>query len=213
MSSSRKQAANQRNAQRSTGPRTSAGKSRARLNAFKHGLAIPAGALSEFASEVAQVAHAIIGEAASDPVLGAAAARVAEASIDVLRARRAKTALLERLTHDPALQSTPAELPLPVTPARPRYSRAAHAQAIRDGTEEQWLDAYFAAKAAGANQRKQAKQQASLWDQLSKLDRYERRALSRRDRAIQAFDEACATACHLPARPSALVWQNEPKTL
>ena len=38
MPSPRKRAANQQNAQRSTGPRTRMGKAQSRLNALKHGL-------------------------------------------------------------------------------------------------------------------------------------------------------------------------------
>ena len=41
-SSPAKIAANRRNARRSTGPRSAAGKARARRNAFRHGLATPA---------------------------------------------------------------------------------------------------------------------------------------------------------------------------
>lgn len=41
MSSEAKIAANRRNAQKSTGPRSAAGKARTRHNAFKHGLAAP----------------------------------------------------------------------------------------------------------------------------------------------------------------------------
>jgi hypothetical protein len=42
MISSVKQAANRRNAKRSTGPRTGRGKARSRRNAVKHGLSVPA---------------------------------------------------------------------------------------------------------------------------------------------------------------------------
>jgi hypothetical protein len=42
MASPAKIAANRRNARRSTGPRSAAGKARARRNAFRHGLATPA---------------------------------------------------------------------------------------------------------------------------------------------------------------------------
>jgi hypothetical protein len=41
MTSQRKTEANRRNALRSTGPRTDAGKARSRRNAFKHGLEVP----------------------------------------------------------------------------------------------------------------------------------------------------------------------------
>jgi hypothetical protein len=207
---SKKMTANQRNAQRSTGPRTVMGKSRARLNALKHGLAIPAAALPEFAPDVAQVAQAITAEAADTPTVRETAVRVAEATIDVLRARRAKTALLEGLMRDPAFQQAPTAEPVSTTLAQPKHSRVAHARAISAGTEEQYLDAYFAAKAARVEQRQQARQHALDWGQLDKLDRYERRALSRRNKAIKAFDEAWAAAGYGSADHLTSFWQNEP---
>ena len=210
MPSSKKHAANQRNAQRSTGPRTSAGKSRSRLNALKHGLALPAAAHPELASEVARVADAIAKDVADNPILRQAAARVAETSIDVLRARHAKTALLERLMRDPAFQQAPTAEPVSAGPALLKHSRAAHARAILAGTEEQYLSAYFAAKAARVEQSRQERQHAFDCGQLDKLDRYERRALSRRNKAIKAFDEARTTADRRSADHLTSVWQNEP---
>jgi hypothetical protein len=45
-----------------------------------------------------------------------------------------------------------------------------------------------------ANAKYHAQQRARQWDQLAQLERYERRAVSRRDSAIRAFDEACAAS-------------------
>jgi hypothetical protein len=66
MPSERKLAANRGNARRSTGPRTTAGKSRASRNALRHGLAamsVPA-ALPPL-PEIERVARAICGPGAS----------------------------------------------------------------------------------------------------------------------------------------------------
>jgi hypothetical protein len=212
MPSSKKVTANRRNAQRSTGPRTAVGKSRSRLNALKHGLAIPAAALPEFAPDVAQVAQAITAEAAETPTVREAAARVAEATTDVLRARRAKTVLLERLVRAAPFQlAPPTDASMLAAAARPRLSKGAHAQAILNGTEHQWLEAEFAAQTMRVEQRRLAKQRASGWDQLDKLDRYERRALSRRNTVIRAFDEVWAAAGYGSADHMTSFRQNEPK--
>jgi hypothetical protein len=58
------------------------GKAQSRLNAFKHGLAIPAAALPEFALDVAHLGQTLAGEAADDPVVWEAALRVAEAALE-----------------------------------------------------------------------------------------------------------------------------------
>ncbi len=55
-------------------------------------------------------------------------------------------------------------------------------------------------------QRRLAKQQSLPWDQLGKLDRYKRRALSRCNKAIKAFDEACAAADSAAPRASDSVY-------
>lgn len=52
MTSAKKIAANRRNALRSTGPRTGAGKARSRGNALKHGLAVPIALDSLFADRI-----------------------------------------------------------------------------------------------------------------------------------------------------------------
>ena len=62
MASKEKIAANQRNARRSTGPRTARGKSRASRNALKHGLTMITLANPTFSSEIEEIAKAICGE-------------------------------------------------------------------------------------------------------------------------------------------------------
>src|SRR5215475_1858595 len=82
-------AANRANAARSTGPRTRAGKAAVARNALRHGLSLPVLADPALAPEVAALAARIIGEGA-DPARHAAALRIAEAQVDILRIRRVR---------------------------------------------------------------------------------------------------------------------------
>jgi hypothetical protein len=104
MASLAKIRANQRNARKSTGPRTRAGKAIVARNARTHGLNLPAWHDQSLAREVVDLARAIetsvIG-AAADATGHALACRIAEAMIDWRRVRLAKLALVATLAADP----------------------------------------------------------------------------------------------------------------
>jgi hypothetical protein len=100
MTSARKIEANRRNALRSTGPRTAAGKTRAAQNARRHGLNLPAGGDPAWSDEIKALARSIAGEDAQ-PERYELACRIAEAQIDVVRARRARRELLPAAVGEP----------------------------------------------------------------------------------------------------------------
>jgi hypothetical protein len=89
MTTPQKSQANRANAGSSTGPRSAAGKARSAGNARRHGLAISIWSVSKLAADAEALAHAIAGDCAS-PELLALARPIAEAQIDLDRARRAR---------------------------------------------------------------------------------------------------------------------------
>ena len=116
------------------------------------------------------------------------------------------------MTHDPDWLTSPAKAePMPDRPARVRISTSPYRQADRNGTHRELQalvpaqitqQSHFKAEVTRVRQqRTQARHRASTWDQLGKLDRYLRRALSRRSKAICAFDAMVATAAERSADP------------
>jgi hypothetical protein len=203
MPSSRKLATNRANAQHSTGPRSREGKARSRVNALKHGLAVSASTIPALAPEIMHLAQLIAGENERDPVVWEAARQVASAAIDVVRARRARTERLGQMSQGAYFLPVPPLEPMPTQFLSYKSSSLdTRIRAVLDGTidelhrrESAQIDRVF--KAYEETQRiiqhnAQVRRSLSEWDQLERLDRYERRALSRRDKAIRRLDEARA---------------------
>jgi hypothetical protein len=101
MASERQIAANRRNARKSTGPRSTAGKKRAGRNAYRHGLSVSMSSNAAFAKELDRLVREIAGDTKNAIVLERARA-VAEAELDLARVRRAKVALIERASRSAA---------------------------------------------------------------------------------------------------------------
>jgi hypothetical protein len=84
-------AANRANARKSSGPRSSAGKSRASCNAYRHGLSLSA----PLTPQIETFARKIAGNAV-DAITLERAREIAQAEFDLARVRRAKVALIVR---------------------------------------------------------------------------------------------------------------------
>jgi len=94
VASERQIAANRANARKSSGPRSSAGKSRASSNAYRHGLSLSVGTNAPLAPQLETLARKIAGNAV-DAITLERAREIAQAEFDLARVRRAKVALIE----------------------------------------------------------------------------------------------------------------------
>jgi hypothetical protein len=95
MASPAKVAANRRNAQKSTGPRSPAGKARTRYNALQHGLTIPIAQDAETVDQIINLANGFCRDS-PNPVEQELAMRAAEAELEMLRVRRGRVDLINR---------------------------------------------------------------------------------------------------------------------
>ena len=165
-----------RNATRSTGPRTRAGKSKVATNALRHGLAVPTGALPQFETKVTDLARRIAGAGASPGSL-AAARRVAEAQIDLKRVRTAKALILNG-----SIRARPS--PKDVLRLVRLAGRVLNGHVDADtAMEAQERLAHYRGVSVGPKSLTATITEST--NELLKLDRYERRALSRRKFALR----------------------------
>ena len=182
MTSPRKIKANRANARASTGPKTAQGRARTARNGLRHGLSVPVLSDPVFSEEVDALARAIAGPDAGAAVLDLAR-QIAEAEIDLRRVRDARHRLLNRALRNPDYESD----------ARVREKDALVWRCARvDGPFTPMpydVVAFLDSKPEGPV--KLAMILADEARELRAIDRYERRALSRRKFAIRAYDLSC----------------------
>jgi hypothetical protein len=100
MTTDRKIAANRKNAQKSTGPRTTRGRDRSSANAFRHGLAVAIGSDPSFSSDIENLASALeLGRGRQ--TVGDFARQFAEAELDLLRIRKIRASQLNAVVSNP----------------------------------------------------------------------------------------------------------------
>jgi hypothetical protein len=181
VTSERKISANRSNARASTGPKTAHGRSHAARNALRHALSLPVSSDPVLSEEVEALAREIVGTG-SNPEMQELARRIAEAQIDLRRVRHARHQILSEALSDPDYES---ESMLGKKAALAiRYARRSDLDTPMPENVMEFLNS----KPEGPY--KFATILADKTRQLFALDRYERRALSRRKFAIRAFDAA-----------------------
>jgi len=97
MPSDRQIAANRKNAKKSTGPRSDAGRAASRSNALRHGLAIPIGTDPAFHDDIEKLAKALSLSSGMQNVDNCAR-EAAGAELDLLRIRKIRASLFETLS-------------------------------------------------------------------------------------------------------------------
>lgn len=158
-------AANRRNGKMSRGPTSRAGKQRSARNALKHGLSVP----TDLANEDVRVLAAFLSRATATDHGSDLAVEAARRIIDLDRVTEVHTYLYSRLGISPILAKLPRESP----PAGGRIDQLA-AELIRQ-LQPPKAEVFTL---------------SDLAIELNRLARYERRALSLRDRALRKLTEA-----------------------
>ena len=172
--------ANRRNASRSTGPKSPKGKARAARNSFRHGLSLPPG--PEWSRSIRILARRIAGTDRSATNL-AAARRVAEAQIQIVRVRNERVERLREAREDPSYQpSNTIHMSQKLAILLLERSRDSKRHAV----EHSMIDQVVAWQLADAEQRRAAVQK--LAETFAPLDLYQGRALSRHKSAVRAWD-------------------------
>jgi hypothetical protein len=181
MTSERQIAANRRNAAKSTGPRSPAAKKRVSRNAYRHGLSSNVIWSKKLSKQLHERARSLVSNS-QDPLTLERARAVAEAELDIACVRRAKVSLIERISAFGALDP-------------PQFTSRGIIRWLRAYERGIDLPPSFAMAGVppamppeGPERSTEAIRRAL--PELLKLDRYERRAAARRDRAVRDICEA-----------------------
>jgi hypothetical protein len=199
MATPKQLAANRANARKSQGPRTAAGKARSSRNAFRHGLAAITCYNLAILPEIECIALAICGED-KNPLLLEHARVIAEAQMVLDCASAEQIALIE-YNRDPGLAPCGSD---PLMQAEAKFRRELLRSPI---LMEAIIKNFVKNRAAGSASkpepgrlRSEVEVMADVMPEFQRIGRYERRAWSRRKRALLRFIEAKAESDNLDTK-------------
>jgi hypothetical protein len=193
MASARQIVANQRNAKKSTGPKSDAGRKRSGKNAYRHGLSVPMSTV-EYGAQLKDLARQFGGDSADVESL-ALAERGAHAHLELERIRRDQNAMIERgLT----LGISRAELFVPEE-LRQRFVRTDGPGAMRGESSLRPEPLPGGKEEEG---RKFVEAVRRVLPDLTKTCRYEKLAAGRRDRALSKLVSIKSQTRRIATAPS-----------
>ena len=181
----RRREANRTNAKISTGPKSRAGKARSSRNALRHGLNLSIWSDPTLALEAEAIAQRIAGSQSSSTKLELAR-RIAAAQVDINRIRRIRAEMIGKLQSDPSFE--------PLQRTKKQLSASGLWRLLMRWSDsrltaadiEEISSTLYSKPLKGSE--KLAYILAGKALAVAPLDRYERRAVSRRKSAIRLFD-------------------------
>jgi len=172
-------AANRRNARRSTGPRSGAGKERVSRNSYRHGLTGGAASNAKRSEHIERLARKIAGNI-TDVIRLQCARAIAQAEFDLAQVRRVKVALISRVMAF-------GEVEKPAT-----FQSLGEIKQFFKGLDRGELivpERVEGPAMPTTEPERSAEAARRALPELVKLDRYERRAAVQRERAIRTMIE------------------------
>jgi hypothetical protein len=184
MATERQIAANRRNAQKSTGPRSASGRKRSGQNALRHGLARPISS-ADFIKQLEDLARQISG--GSDDLATLALARIAaDAELELSRVRQVRNAMMERCVIFGGFES-PSSFQSDIEEIQWHIAELEWPEGSRPSKPLLPVMVDPSATLPEGELERTAEAVRRILSDLARIGRYESRAAGRRERAIRTM--------------------------